>query len=144
MFRFQVHRYVPGETTGFWLKNCTVKKYRCQCSSMPCYWVACVGSSRNTTSRFSQFALCVTSYRLSKNYDTTWSMPPTFGIYGASCLNDFARNQRGTNDNELTNSFNCHGSYESNSTCQRFAGNAELRPASRAPGMDMRAGELIV
>ena len=98
------------------------------------------------TSLFSRFALYVTSCPLSKNCDTNRSMPPTLGIYGASCLNGFVRNQRGPNDNEAarTVSFNCHGSSGFNSICQRFAGNAKLRPAFRTPGMDMRAGELHV
>ena len=30
------------------------------------------------------------------------------------------------------------------SICQQLAGNAELRPAPRAPGMDTRAGRLYV
>ncbi len=70
LFRYQAHRYVPGETTAFWLKNCTVKVSPCGCSSMPCYWVARVGSFRNMTSLFSRFALCVTSCLFSKKYDT--------------------------------------------------------------------------
>ena len=73
-------------------------------------------------------------------------MPPTLGIYGASCLKCFVRNQREANDNEAPRSvsFNCHGSSGFNSIRQRFAGNAKLHPAFRTPGMDMRVGELHV
>ena len=98
------------------------------------------------TSLFSRFALYVTSCPLSKNYDTNRSMPATLGIYGASCLDGFGGNLRGTNDNDgaRTDSFNCHGSSEFHSMCQRFTGNAKPLPAFRTPGMDMRAGELHV
>jgi len=98
------------------------------------------------TCPFSRFALYVTSCPLSKNYDTNRLMPATLGIYGASCLECFVRNQREANDNEAPRSvsFNCHGSFGFNSICQRFAGNAKPPPALRTPGMDMRAGELHV
>jgi len=37
-----------------------------------------------------------------------------------------------------------HGREKPDSIAQHVAGNAELRPALRAPGMDTRAGELCV
>ena len=36
-----------------------------------------------------------------------------------------------------------HGREKPDSIAQHFAGNAELRPALRAPGMDTRAGETL-